>query len=254
MKHESIDCFKALLPNFVTEWLGKAAVPVVASVGLTLGAPSMAALAVGGICFYLACSLRGSHNAQLKEELDRKAIKSIRTHLLEGKETHAALVAQLGNLGYDLKLSQAELIEKVSALDLLARQPQEDHTRLLEFAKANEGLWISLETFIQANTQEILAAIAEVKSGVEQANQSLAGIKTTNDDTNKMINRVEGVTLSTQTDVQQIKGMVSELSSFVSPSPETSFEKVVYVMERDVLCELVITLMNENRRLRGRGK
>jgi len=51
MKDESISFIKALLPNFVSEWLFKAAVPVIASVGLTLGAPSMTGLAVGGICF-----------------------------------------------------------------------------------------------------------------------------------------------------------------------------------------------------------
>lgn len=196
MKSVSVECLKGLLPNLVTGWLGTVAV----AGGITLGGPVAAAFSVSAICAFLACSLKGKQTSKRNADHDRKVMKSLRLYALEGRKGHAALVAQLGNLGYDLRLSKAELDQRLDTLDALESQLNASHDELIAFINKHEGLFISLSTFLEDNFDElcealgrqdltidelkegnrqILTEIGKLNVGVEQANAGIEDIRDT---------------------------------------------------------------------------
>ena len=158
MKTVSLDCIKALLPSFITEWTIAAGAPAAAAVGIASTGVA-APFVVSAICLYLACSLKGKEAANRNLDHDRKAIHILQDYARKDHKDHAALAKQLDEIGYEVEVTQAVLDQRLDALEALVQKPDADHDELIAFFEKQEGLFISLSSFLEDNFDEVRDAL-----------------------------------------------------------------------------------------------
>ncbi len=193
--NKSIQSIRDFLPSLALGWGGPAAAAGLTAMGITLPVASVAALGVAATAGYLALKRKEQLDDDAQAEQLQQAIDAVRGHAESGEDDHAKLTAQLGNLGYDLRLSHEQLKQRIASLEALLAEPDRPAEDLRTFFQQAEGsrkdLFVSLAKFLEANFDELREHLTALGDSVEalraDVDQVLSKLENIQDDVKHVI-------------------------------------------------------------------